>query len=204
MGPSYSFVQFGPVALAACLDFLWNFPKSAQATVAFWPSTGPPGVSPSSGHQTAASFERCYLLCMGPNNAWPPPLFTSLNRRRLLFPSSPSLYKAAPTTTSPHHAPQLSSLPSTSHTERRRRAMLSTVASPPHRLSAQGELTARVPAPPFCLPCLRGKSPCPRAAARPSFDKLRPPATMRSTVDPWTGHSCAVHNPWTRSTAFPF
>jgi hypothetical protein len=59
MGPSYSFLQFGLVALAARLDFLWNFPKSAQATAAFRPSTDPPGVSPSSGCWTAASFGRC-------------------------------------------------------------------------------------------------------------------------------------------------
>jgi hypothetical protein len=29
MRPSYSFLQFGPVALAARLDPLWNFPKPA-------------------------------------------------------------------------------------------------------------------------------------------------------------------------------
>jgi hypothetical protein len=74
---------------------------------------------------------------------------------------SPRHHPSAP------HPPTLLS-PSTSHTECRHRTLLSTAASSPRRLSAQGEPTTRVPAPPFCLPYLRSKSPYPRAAARPS------------------------------------
>jgi hypothetical protein len=36
-----------------------------------------------------------------------------------------------------------------------------------------------------------------------SSGELWPPATVSSTVDPWTGHPCAVRSPWTRSTIFP-
>jgi hypothetical protein len=35
-----------------------------------------------------------------------------------------------------------------------------------------------------------------------SSGELWPPATVRSTVDPWTGHPRAVYRPWTRSTIF--
>jgi hypothetical protein len=94
--------------------------------------------------------------------------------------------------------------PSASHTERRHRASLPTAASPPRRPSARGEPATRVPAPPSCLPCLRGKPPCPGAATRPSFGELWPPATVRSTVDPWTGHPRTVYRPWTRFTVFLF
>jgi hypothetical protein len=58
MSPYYSFLPFGPVALAARLNLLWNFlkPASSRPTPA---QLDPPGVSPSSGLRTAAS-----CICM--------------------------------------------------------------------------------------------------------------------------------------------
>jgi hypothetical protein len=93
---------------------------------------------------------------------------------------------------------------SASHTERHCRASLPTSSSPPHQQSARGEPATRVPAPPSWLTCLHGKPLCPGAAARTSSGELRPLATVRSTVDPWTSHPRAVYRPWTRSTIFLF
>jgi hypothetical protein len=121
MGPSYSFLQFGPVAFAARLNCLWNIPKFVQATAAFRPSTSPPGVSPSPGCQTAASFGRRHrathrraplatssardrmpldlLLFSRPSTA-PPPLPLTANR-----PLNSSPLNRTSTDRSPPHRP---------------------------------------------------------------------------------------------------
>jgi hypothetical protein len=114
----------------------------------------------------------------------------------------------------PHHQPtppRSSSLPSLHllslsalHTEPHRRAPLPTAASPPRRPSTRGEPATRVPAPPSWLLCLRSKPPCPGAAARLSSGELSLPATVRSTVDLWTGHPRVVYKLWTWSTVFLF
>jgi hypothetical protein len=133
----------------------------------------------------------------------PPPLAASPPPYHL-----PSPIKAPHPRPTPPRSSSLPSLhllsPSASDTEHSCRALLCTAAGPPRRPSTRGEPTTRVSAPPSFLPCLRGKPPCPRAAARPSSGELWPLTTVRSTVDPWTGHPHTVYPPWTQSTIFIF
>jgi hypothetical protein len=44
----------------------------------------------------------------------------------------------------------------------------------------------------------RGKPPWPGAAVRQSSGMALPSATVESTVEPWTGHPCVVHQPMDR------
>jgi hypothetical protein len=74
----------------------------------------------------------------------------------------------------------------------------------PHRRPSSGEHpldTGTLPSP-FCP--YHGKPSCPRVAARLSSGEPWPLATVESTMDPWTGHPCVVHNSVDRVHAFFF